>query len=756
MMQAAVNYDLPLEWQSFSRLASQDVDSNALWCSQLTVLGMYCAGCAIKLENAVAAIEGVVSIEVSAVGSQASVVWDSRLTKPSLWMGAARHVGYELFPADSADFNSINDQNAKLALWRWLVAGFCMMQIMMYAAPQYFARPGEMSPDLQALLRWASWVLSLPILFFSSGPFFKSAFRDLRDKSIGMDLPVALGIAVTFLVSSAATFEPRGWWGEEVYFDSLSMFVFFILSGRWLEQRMRQKTANALHLIARTIVERTERKLANGAFESIAITRLALGDVIRVLPGQKFPADGSLVHGSTFVNEAFLTGESRPLGRTVGSQVMAGSYNLTSPCEVRIQRVGDATRYAQITTLMQQACLVKPRLAILADRIAKPFLILVLFAAIGAVTYWWRLDPVHGLMAAVAILIVTCPCALSLATPSAMLSASGALAANGILVRHPQGIEALSQIDTVIFDKTGTLTKKQLGVRAIYSRAGIEQADALQLAGLLAQNSLHPVAQALANQLQTQHAGTPIFSSVREISGQGLEAYLEDPGSQVACTVRPGRITLGKASFCGVRKEPSENTQAYLCDELGLVARFEFDEVLRPDTANAVALLQAYGLQVRLMSGDLRGAANKIAAELGIYEIDAECSPEKKLQLLQGLQSAGHKVLMVGDGMNDGPALSAAHVSIAMGVDVPLAQPQADFIIPSEQLRLIPILVDQAQRTMRIVRQNLAWASAYNAVGVPLALFGYLPAWLAGLGMASSSLLVILNASRLAQIKLIK
>ena len=209
MMQAAVNYDLPLEWQSFSRLASQDVDSNALWCSQLTVLGMYCAGCAIKLENAVAAIEGVVSIEVSAVGSQASVVWDSRLTKPSLWMGAARHVGYELLPGDSADFNRINDQNAKLALWRWLVAGFCMMQIMMYAAPQYFARPGEMSPDLQALLRWASWVLSLPILFFSSGPFFKSAFRDLRDKSIGMDLPVALGIAVTFLVSSAATFEPQ-------------------------------------------------------------------------------------------------------------------------------------------------------------------------------------------------------------------------------------------------------------------------------------------------------------------------------------------------------------------------------------------------------------------------------------------------------------------------------------------------------------------------------------------------------------------
>jgi P-type Cu2+ transporter len=748
-----INFDIPLEWRVFSRLKSPQSAQETVWRSQMFVTGMHCAACAIKLEEALANVPGVISSQVSAASAQASILWDSNLTKPSIWMAATRRAGYELHPANDLDFEGTSNPQTKLALWRLLVAGFCMMQIMMYAAPHYFSEPGEISSDLQALMRWASWVLSLPIIFFSCGPFFKNALRDLRNRCIGMDLPVSLGIVITFILSSAATFEPQSWWGQEVYFDSLAMFVFFILTGRWLEQRLRGKTALALNFLGRESAARVERRLASGTYENIAAARLSVGDIMRILPGQRFPADGTVLRGNTFVNEAFLTGESRPLPRTEGSAVLAGSYNLSSPCEVIVERVGDTTRFSQISALMRDASLEKPRLAQLADRIARPFLALVFTAAAFAALYWWPVDPGRGLMTAVAILIVTCPCALSLATPSAILSSSGALAAHGVLVNRPQGIEALSQVDTVIFDKTGTLTKKHLGIHAIFPRQGMSESEVLQLAGALAQHSLHPVARALTGQPASKHR-PPVFSKVVEVSGQGLEASLDDPGELGTTRVSLGRMTLGRAQFCGAPSVTSEKMQVYLSDSRGLVARFELDEVIRPDAVNAIALLQAYGLQVRLMSGDRQDAARATGRALGITEIESECSPEKKLQLLRGLQSAGHKVLMVGDGINDGPAISGAQVSIAMGSDVPLSQAQADFVIPNEQLSLIPILLQQARRTLRIVRQNLAWAAAYNVVCVPLAMFGYLPAWAAGLGMAASSLLVILNASRLARLKM--
>ena len=335
-------------------------------------------------------------------------------------------------------------------LWRWLVAGFCMMQVMMYAAPTYFTQPGDISPDIERLLRWASWVLSLPVVLFSCKPFFSNAWRDLLQRSISMDLPVAIGIVVTFAVSTAASFEPQGWWGREVYFDSLTMFVFFLLTGRWLEQRLRTRTAGALGALMQRLPASVERLLPSGAFERAAVRSLQSGDVVRVLPGEAFPADGTVQAGATFADEALLTGESRPVARDVGESVMAGSFNVGNPTIVRIERLGLNTRYAQIVALMARATLDKPRLAVLADRVAKPFLIFVLLAALGSVAYWWRTDPALALMAAVAVLVVTCPCALSLATPTAMLTTAGMLARHGVLVRRLQAIEYLADVDTVV------------------------------------------------------------------------------------------------------------------------------------------------------------------------------------------------------------------------------------------------------------------------------------------------------------------
>jgi P-type Cu2+ transporter len=739
--------DDPQEWVIFSRPLDTLPSAEGIWESQLAVGGMHCAACSLTVEQALLATKGVIAARVSAASGRANVTWSAALTRPSQWMAASQALGYRLLPASDAFAADHGRQETRLALWRWLVAGFCMMQVMMYAAPSYFAAPGEISPDIVKLLRWASWVLSLPVVLFSCGPFFSHAYNDLKRRTVSMDLPVALGIAITFMVSTAATFEPQAWWGREVYFDSLTMFVFFLLTGRWLEQRLRNRTAGALNHLMQRLPDSVERQLANGQFERVAARRLRVGDVVRVLPGEAFPADGTIVAGDTFTDEALLTGESRPVPRALGAKVMAGSYNLSASVQVRVGQTGQATRYAQIVALMELAAVDKPRLALLADRVAKPFLALLLLAAVGAAAFWWATDPARALMAAVAVLVVTCPCALSLATPTAILTSAGFLARRGVLVRRLQAIESLEEIDTVVFDKTGTLTQAHMGLSAVHTREGITDTQALQLACALAQHSLHPVSRALVAAQDGLSSETPVVVDVKEFAGRGLEGWLAAPAPECVNPLR-----LGSAQFCNVVASPVDHRQVFLSDASGWIARFDLDEVIQPDASEAVAALLARGLDVQMLSGDRETAARRVADRLGIRAVLADCSPETKLAHLQGLQRQGRKVMMVGDGLNDGPVLAGAHVSVAVGNAVPLAQAQSDLIIPGGQLHLLPTLLLQAGRTMAIVRQNLWWAAIYNAVCVPLAIAGWLPAWLAGLGMASSSLLVIANAARLTRV----
>ena len=748
-------FDDPAEWSVFSQPCDKpSVAATELWESQVAVQGMHCAACSLTLEQSLLGIRGVVAAQVSAASQRASIVWSAALTRPSEWMSVPLALGYRLLPAADAFASEHRRKESRLALWRWLVAGFCMMQVMMYAVPAYLAGPGEITPDIEKLLRWASWVLSLPVVFFSCGPFFGNAWRDLRQRSISMDLPVALGIAITFAVSSAATFEPHGWWSKEVYFDSLTMFVFFLLTGRWLEQRLRDRTAGSLDALMQRLPDSVERQLGDGSFERVAVRRLVTGDLIRVLPGEAFPADGTIVSGDTFADEALLTGESRPIARAAGSSVSAGTYNLSAAVKVRIDQIGQTTRYAQIVALMERASVDKPRLALLADRVAKPFLWFVLLAASMAAAFWWDTDPARAVMAAVAVLIVTCPCALSLATPTAMLTSAGLLARQGVLVRRLQALESLAGIDTIIFDKTGTLTEARMGLRAVTTREGVTTGQALDLACALARLSLHPVSRALVAAAEAQApgaflSGTPNITDVREFPGLGLQGRLETALEPVFL----GPIRLGSARFCNLDSPPHDSMQVCLADDSGWVARFDLDEAIRPDAHEALALLHRAGVQVQMLSGDRTAAARRVADLLGIGEVQGDCTPHSKLEHLQQLQLQGRRVLMVGDGLNDGPVLASAHVSVAVGKAVPLAQAQSDFILPGGQLLMLPKMLAHARRTMRVVRQNLWWAAIYNVVCVPWALTGYLPAWLAGLGMALSSFLVIANASRLAHIK---
>ena len=741
-------YDEPDAWAAFSQSIGK-LSQPQVFQSFVVVRGMHCAACALTLETALLGVQGVLTAQVSAASSRASITWSAAQTMPSAWMNAGLAQGYALLPAEDA-FSLANDrQQSRLALWRWLVAGFCMMQVMMYVAPTYFTQPGDISPDIEKLLRWASWVLSLPVVMFSCKPFFSNAWRDLLRRSISMDLPVAIGIAVTFAVSTAATFEPQGWWGREVYFDSLTMFVFFLLTGRWLEQRLRTRTAGALGVLMERLPASIQRQLSDGAFERVAVRRLSPGDVVRVLPGEAFPADGTVLSVGVLADEALLTGESRPVVRNVGDSVMTGSYSVGSAALVRVDKLGADTCYAQIVALMARASLDKPRLAVLADKVAKPFLIFVLLAAAGAAAFWWRTDPAMALMAAVAVLVVTCPCALSLSTPTAMLTTAGLLARNGVLVRRLQAVESLSDIDTVIFDKTGTLTESSLRLTTVQTRSGITGSKALQWAASLARHSLHPVSRSLV--ISASDLPSLDVSNVKEFAGLGLEAWFDK--NLPDADGLSGLLRLGSGRFCDADVTDKTGMCVHLSDNKGWIATFDFDENLRHDAFDTVAALQARGLAVYMLSGDTSAAAQRVAGQLGIQNMQGDCMPQTKLALMQALQANGHKVLMVGDGLNDGPTLAAADVSVAVGLAVPLAQAQSDLVLPGAQLVMLPAMLDHAKRTLRIIKQNLAWAAVYNATCVPLALGGFLPAWLAGLGMALSSLLVVANAARLSQFK---
>jgi Cu2+-exporting ATPase len=391
-------------------------------------------------------------------------------------------------------------------------------------------------------------------------------------------------------------------------------------------------------------------------------------------------------------------------------------------------------------------------MALLVDRWAKPFLIAVLLASLASAIYWWPTDPAHALMVAVAVLIVTCPCALSLATPAAMLATAGALARSGVLVRRLEALQNLASIDTVIFDKTGTLTSDAFEVAWVHTRDGVTADQALQWASALARHSLHPVSRALWSEARRRAESQNALSAlealdaqaVSETAGQGVSGRLSVPAQTL-------NLRLGSAAFCQAPVYAGTHLQVSLADDAGWLATFELAEEIRPEAASVVAQLKSLGLSLQVLSGDAPSAVTQVASTVGIDQAQGACSPQDKLQAVQAWQAQGHHVAMVGDGLNDGPVLAGADVSFALGQAVPLAQSKADFVLMGGQLGVLVQTLLRSRQTMRIVKQNLLWAALYNAACIPLALMGYLPAWAAGLGMALSSLLVVLNALRLSQ-----
>ena len=713
--------------------------------SSLQLSGMYCAACAGIIERAIGAVEGVRSVQVSAAAQRATVCWDPERTRPSALIEAVRGAGYEAVPDAAAPARALRRREHRQALWRLFVASFCAMQVMMMATPSYVAGPGELAPDLWQLLAWGSWLLSLPVLAFSAGPYFSGAWRALRQRRISMEVPVALGLVITFIASTGATFDPGGIFGDEVYFDSLTMFVSFLLAARYLELLARHRAAQALESALACLPETAWRVAADGRTEAVSVHRLRPDDLVRVPVGQAFPADGVLQGGTTRADESLLSGESQGVEKADGAALVAGSVNLGAPVLMRVQRVGADTRFEAIVSMMRSAMSQRPAAARLADRWAAPFLWVVLLLAAGGAAVWSVIDPSRAVWVAVAVLIVTCPCALSLAAPAALTAAARGLARRGVMVQRLDAIESLARAQHFFFDKTGTLTEDRLQLSAVTLTAAgqgvfTEVRHATARAAALAAWSTHPLSRALAaaGEADTQPAA---WSQIEEVAGQGLSARDE-----------AGRNwRLGAAPWVDATATAGDAARVWLgCDGRALAA-FEFDEALRPGTAEALQALRAEGVQVTVLTGDTPARALALAARIGVDDVRAGATPEAKLAAVTAAQAAGRRVAMIGDGINDAPVLARADVSLAMGQGALVSRSQADAVIASNQLGDLVRARHTAQQALRIVRQNFVWAGSYNALCIPLALVGWLPPWAAGLGMALSSLVVVFNALRAAR-----
>lgn len=759
-MEVLAAVDEPEEVARFTRWQS-DAAGARIGVSSFQLSGMHCAACAGIIEQAVAGLEGVHEVRVSASAQRATVHWNPARTRPSQLIEAVRRAGYEAAPDAAVAARELRRQEHRHTLWRLFVSGFLAMQVMMMATPSYVAAPGELSDDLRQLLNWGSWILSVPVLWFAGMPFLRGAWFSLRSRRMGMDVPVALGLLVTFIASTASTFDPAGPFGPEVYFDSLTMFLAFLWLGRFLEMRSRHRAAERLESTAASMPQTAWRVSGDGTTEQLSVHRLQVGDRLRVPRGGVVPADGELLGDGADVSEALITGESAAVARRRGHGLWAGSLNLGVPFDMQVARLGADTRHDAIVALMREALSSRPASVRLADRWAGPFLWAVLVLAALAGLAWWIIEPARALWVMVAVLIVTCPCALSLATPSTLVAAAGGLARRGVLLRRLDTLEAMSGVQQVFLDKTGTLTEDRLELRDVHLldlAVVATEREALEIAASLAAWSAHPLSRALVQALALEHARgaqqlprdaeASVWTGLQETPGAGLQA-LDAQGRAWRLGSPAWALGGGDAgsSALGGLRAGGQHGVVLSCQGLS-VAAFGFEEFMRGGAQDAVLSLRSAGLRLSLLSGDSRVRVQALAERLGLQACEAGLSPEDKLSMLKQAQAAGLSSAMVGDGLNDAPVLAAADVSVAMGHGALAAREGADAVIVSGRLDALADFHRTARRTMGIVRQNLSWAVAYNAICIPLALVGWMPPWAAGLGMAGSSLLVMLNAQR--------
>ncbi len=705
----------------------------------LQLEGLHCPACAWLIENSLRREPGVREIHVNAGSARAELRFDPARIACSRLLERVHTLGFLPQPLSFVAGTPTGTAARRAALQRLAVAGFGMMQLMTYAVSLYAGVIQGMAPDLQQFLRFVSLAVATPVVLYSAQPFFVNAWRSVRAGSPGMDVPVALSIAAAYLWSAWSTVRGSG----TVYYDSAVMFTFFLLLGRYVEMALRHRSGMQQDALLR-LLPASILRLTGPRAERVTPDELCTGDRVRVLPGERVPADGVIESGSSEVDESLLTGEAAPRARSRGDTLLAGTLNVTGSLEMRVTRIGADSTLAAISRLLERAQASRPRIADLADRVASGFVVAVLLLATVVGLDWLHADPARAFPAVLAVLVVTCPCALSLATPVALAAATTRLAATGLLVGRGRALELLARADRMVFDKTGTLTSGTprldevvlLGTHAARERC-------LELAAAIESCTAHPLARAFAH--LTPARG---LTDVHAEAGRGME------GSIDGTRYRLGRLDYVLES-CAPTLDASppglgaDLARVVLGGPEGPLAAFRISDALREDARSTLARLERLGVTPVIASGD-QGAAVELAAQrLGGLEAYAGLRADEKLGLVQGLQRAGHRVAMVGDGVNDAPVLAAADVSVAIASGADLAKVNADLVLLGHGLAPLAGAVETSRRMLRIIRQNLCWAVLYNLTAVPLAASGHLEPWMAALGMSMSSLLVVVNAMRL-------
>jgi Cu2+-exporting ATPase len=714
--------------------------------TRIDVRGMVCAACGLLIEHQLRRLPGVAQAHVDFTTQRAFVAYDDKLVARDDLLREIQRAGYQTGSAAADERRS-----ARVELLRVLIAWLMMMQVMMLAVPLYFAAPGDVPADLEQLMRIASLLLPLPVMLFSAQPLYRAAWSQVRIGSIGMDVPIVIGVGAAFAASALATVLSRG----HVYFDSVTMFVALVLGTRWLLARGLAAAREHIDNARRQAVLTAQRLVAfpsSLATENVVAERLRVGDRVLVPPGETVPADGVVVHGRTSCSQAWLTGESTPIEKTAGAPVLAGSVNLDQPMVIEVTRRGEATSLAALQRLVDEAGRERPRVVELANRVAGYFLWAVLAITVLTVVGWWLVDPAQALPNAIAVLVATCPCALSLAAPAAFSAAQSALAQRRVLLARTAALETLAEVDVLACDKTGTLTT---GTPALIKQLLLREVDpdrALEIAAALETMSTHPYARALLQAAQALPEPLPAVADGRVEASAGIEGMVQGRRYRLgkiefALPEKLAALRGGVASVVGA-EGLAASSFVVLSDETGPLSVFVFGEQLREDAPQMVDAAADRGVEVVVLSGDRREPVQAVARALGVERAFAHQTPDSKRCWVAGQQSAGHRVAMLGDGLNDAPVIAQADVSIALAGGSMLAQARADFIVLHSRLADVEFALAVAHRARRIVRQNLVWAFAYNIVIIPLAAFGFVSPAVAAAGMAASSLAVVANALR--------
>jgi Cu2+-exporting ATPase len=742
LRQTAV-YDNPEVQKSFVRVEDENVREAAL-----ILEGITCAACVWLNERHLARLPGVLAVHINYATQRARVTWDDRRIHLSDILQAVSRIGYLAHPFDPGRHQQRLEHERKQLLRRLGVAGVLGMQVMTISVALYVGDWSGVEMEFRRFFYWVSLLLTLPVVLYSALPFFTSAWRDLTHAQAGMDVPVSFGILTAFIASVWVTVTGQG----AVYYDSVTMFVFFLLCGRYFEAAARKRATEASEALVRATPASATRLVTDGEHtieETVAAAELQVGDRVRIRPGEHIPADGVVLEGQSGVNESLLTGESMPVNKSPGQSLIGGSINIESPLVARVEKTGPDTVLSSILRLLDRAVAEKPRMAQMADRVAGGFVIAVLLLAGLVALYWWQQDSPLWLPATIAVLVITCPCALSLATPAAITAATGQLTRLGLLVTRGHALETLARATHFIFDKTGTLTRGRLRLLETRTLSRPNDAECLRRTAALERHSEHPIARALIEAAEpggpeaTEVVNTPGAGMRGVVDGQtlflGTPAYIEE---QTGRTADPGMLAE-------LRRRG--DTVVLLAGRDALQAAFVLTDELRPGARELIAELKRQGKSVMLLTGDHETAARRVADGLGIEDLAWDLRPGDKLERVRALQQRGAVVAMVGDGVNDAPVLAAAQVSIAMGGGTAVAAASADMILLSQKLPHLADGLSVARRTLAIIRQNLVWAVVYNLLAIPAAAAGYVTPWMAALGMSASSLLVVANALRLTR-----